>query len=889
MRETPELPYLGAAGEQLRGMKREQSSGQSTALVIAAAFVVVLVGVGIFFLIQILGGSREVQNAVDAGVLQAAKTALSGPSVQLTSTPKTVGSATSDQITEFAGLAIQCQKAFDQYFQIDPATDPVLAQELSGGPFYFNLWSINAVWGQALLEALNVQQMEKAGLATAAARDHAQLVQALAQDISAALTRNILADSDPAAEIDKGPVNPLHTQFNQLANRNTVRMLDPKEAVAGNQFQTSFVNRPGEVSPPQCDSNIQFDTAQVNAGPLGLGSVLAGLGPVLDGAFPLGYVPINVKLSTGSLPFMFVPLSHSRKPHLISEIQFNSDTATGFLPGSLAGSVPPNAFQFAGSAQAAKAQKNLNLIAHAVTADMTNGLSLQIPRAFIRVENLPGKPNPSGGPPLHVIDLANRQVISEYNRALANGLGGEAGLVLGRSLFNPVENIWGNSNYESDGVTAMAAICTAACFGGAPFVDACCEAALSAGVTGPALCASCCGTTFVIGALSSATTPCYVGKAPNLTLGYSAQPEYGYLPAVSLPGSGMIFHGGAGCSGTTTERVTPANEGFHKIFYDWLAGDYSADLGPTWVPAFETCDIAGLNRVLANHGDPGSEPTPRLNLTADQLTPVPVTGGGTISAGSGMRDRTPRDATTVSLLNGGAPAAFTRDGTLNSLVFSRAFPPAPLGPDPSAQTIYSLLFQRLAQIYPVSSTVSPAQQESEIVSVLSDNTKPIPMGAQAFIFLNDSGHLQLAVPADGDTLPAWLTAAIQNQAPDGTDFLLPSGNLPTFPTNHPDLQHAYRLIDPNADWAGAISPTIAKFYPTRLGNFDVYHFIPCSGFHGLLGVLRLESRLERKCAKLNKIDSGSSTWSQPQDCFCFGEVPSQINNPNCGHGVFPGL
>src|SRR5579875_1248374 len=55
--------------------------GASLALIITTALVLILIGVAVFFLIQIFGGGSEVHHAVDAGTLNIAKQAIQVPSV----------------------------------------------------------------------------------------------------------------------------------------------------------------------------------------------------------------------------------------------------------------------------------------------------------------------------------------------------------------------------------------------------------------------------------------------------------------------------------------------------------------------------------------------------------------------------------------------------------------------------------------------------------------------------------------------------------------------------------------------------------------------------------------------------------------------------------------
>lgn len=65
-------------------MKLRRQRGATLGLVAACVFLVILVGVGFFFLSKIIGGGREVANATDAGVLNVAKQAVRRGAIPLT-------------------------------------------------------------------------------------------------------------------------------------------------------------------------------------------------------------------------------------------------------------------------------------------------------------------------------------------------------------------------------------------------------------------------------------------------------------------------------------------------------------------------------------------------------------------------------------------------------------------------------------------------------------------------------------------------------------------------------------------------------------------------------------------------------------------------------------
>ncbi len=822
--------------------------GQTIPLVATIAFAIVILGVGIFFLIQLLGGSREFQNAVDSGTLQVSKKALFAPRVQLSHSNPTTGV---DEITEFGGVSLKVK-------QLELSNFPTIVPP-DDGNYYVDLLGINGIWGQALLEALNVQRMQMAGVATTQAIRNAQRIQRTAADISSRLSQNLLSDSDPT-QSDPGVSNPLDTTFRRLANDNTVRMLEQTGLVRKDDYSNSFTYR-GK------DSNIELNVDQQTVGLLNLNGVTSGQ-PYLgtsnsSGVYLKGYVPATVPLGAVSLDFMFVPLEVQKKPHLISQIQFNQDanatTIGSPLTASVPPSIPPDAFHFSALVNVEKASKDMEHRAFAASKDMTGGLKISSPRGFIRIEN----PGGANGTPFHVLELANQETVNGYN-AMQGLLGGEAGPVLGNSLFNPVQNNYGNNSYAQDGAALMAVACsTMSLLGWNNVAFITCIPCLFAippcfNVCYPAMCFAQIVCAFTQGC----------GDVPDYDAGSfwnianpGFHPVYAYMPGESMPGTGR-GHNSIDTRGIC--NVTPENAGLreHKIFWDWLEGKSYIDFNAL-VISFMTapCSLCWWSQNL--HGGGISQYPKFNNFDAD-------------SAESGMKDRMPAGGHTFSLLNRRTLTNFTTTGTLSSLLYGRlSTDPTPPG---AVTTVYNLMYQRIREIAPE----SPA---AEIQSVLS-STKPIPMGANAFIYLDDSQHLQLSVPANGDVLPPWLTP-VQNAPPDGDDFH--KINPTQFEYRDPDQKNrCYRLVNPNQDFITGTeiyAPT-SDNYPTRVCSYDIYHFSPSSGFNGLMGVLKLGSKVERKCMVHGVIDTSKTPWTQPDDCFCYPHPDGSKDQTICKPSVF---
>ena len=63
--------------------KRRKGSGATLALVVVCTIIIIMVGIGAFLLMQLVGGQRELQHTSDAGDLNVAKQALIRPNVLL--------------------------------------------------------------------------------------------------------------------------------------------------------------------------------------------------------------------------------------------------------------------------------------------------------------------------------------------------------------------------------------------------------------------------------------------------------------------------------------------------------------------------------------------------------------------------------------------------------------------------------------------------------------------------------------------------------------------------------------------------------------------------------------------------------------------------------------
>ncbi|MBY0547532.1 MAG: hypothetical protein K2W95_09585 [Candidatus Obscuribacterales bacterium] len=244
--------------------------GAVLSFIVAAIFVVVLVGIAFATLLMLIGGNRQGTNANDAGNLNVAKCA---PLIQVSG-----GAAGAD------------------FLDISPTNR-------------FDLTNINQVWGKTLLINLNEQAMQQQGLSTSASSANAAQVWARAQSISRSLSRALNTRSTKEG-------------FHQnVADRNRVNMLTLEKSVdVSGDWRTSCMNRGTE-------SNLNFLDSQL---PPGITEASLGTPTVVktdsktgqQRKFWMGYRGIR---AAGRF-INFVPFEFEGAPHHVSLKPFVANT-----------------------------------------------------------------------------------------------------------------------------------------------------------------------------------------------------------------------------------------------------------------------------------------------------------------------------------------------------------------------------------------------------------------------------------------------------------------------------------------------------------------------------------------------------------------------------------
>lgn len=307
-------------------MSQRKRRGGTLALVAITTVVIVMVGVGLFFIIQAIGGFRELQNATDSGNLNLARLAIKRPSVPL------------DVNGTDRGIAS-------------------LGDRDVGGEI--NLLTYNRLIGQALLSALNAQaESDASGNIPQEAQDNVKQLFDRIQTGAGSLSGQLfsaLENGVGSTGINSG--YNLKDKFNTLSQVNSTRMNGQNSPVqqngttgAGNDYQIGY------YLGQNASTNIQLDGANglLNANnrpvnfetgaPVALPANLAAAGPAPNGrTYVRGYEPIVFNFpAVGALALVGVPVYPGEQPHHISRRDFR-DTVGGLGTGVASNIVPPNA------------------------------------------------------------------------------------------------------------------------------------------------------------------------------------------------------------------------------------------------------------------------------------------------------------------------------------------------------------------------------------------------------------------------------------------------------------------------------------------------------------------------------------------------------------------
>jgi hypothetical protein len=334
--------------------------------------VIIVIGIGAFFLAKIFGGGREVSNATDAGTLNVAKQALRSNNAAFTMSGN--------------------EKDFW------PLEDPALGV----GNHKITLFTYNRCVAQALLVALNADQE-----GTPQAKANAQTVFDTLRRIGAGIKGQLIL---PAT---------LQGDFTQVASNNNTRMFG-----GGANYVADAQHYTYKWMKDKGSTNIYFDPSTLSGLP-SAGQIKYNLSAdkvppagAEQGSYMSGYDPINVPNAGINGTLVGVPVFPQQKPHLVGVKDFDSSAFTD--PNSFA---PPNAFKITTQSTEQKSGNNLGgavacAIVGAVKANGGENPDFKgiIPGGYIEIANLP---------PLNVLPYQaadpNAETNSIFNNELYNG------------------------------------------------------------------------------------------------------------------------------------------------------------------------------------------------------------------------------------------------------------------------------------------------------------------------------------------------------------------------------------------------------------------------------------------------------------------------------------
>lgn len=262
----------------------------------------IISGIGVFFILLtvLLGGFRELQNAVDSGTLNVAKNMSQKPEVALLATEV----PTIDERSEF----VECS---------DPQN-----------PGMINLSTINKVMLHALVTATNARTLNTP-VATAHARDVIQASKLISNRLKNALLQNGGANN----------ISPASKTFLAAAQGYPLSMVGTKanSTLSVSQYACTYLKQDGTGVSNACVDGLDFPDKDKLTRKLSDGHT-----------YMLGYVDVPV-LDTY---IQFVPVQTNQKPHLISNTIFwqNAQSPPTAAQLSDGNPVPPNGVLMAGRA-----------------------------------------------------------------------------------------------------------------------------------------------------------------------------------------------------------------------------------------------------------------------------------------------------------------------------------------------------------------------------------------------------------------------------------------------------------------------------------------------------------------------------------------------------------
>lgn len=337
--------------------KCRRASGQALTLTIVSALVLVIVGVGLIYLMQIFGGSGEQKNATDGGVLNLNKTA--------------------------AGQTVVLSPSYlnqHQFIAMYGKSSGLIGND---GSMRVSLATFNNMIGSALMVAMNASADGMSG-STGGQTNASNVIKDLevSTDSVGGQLKKVLETTDTASGDWESKA------FNSVALVNSARMLG-KDAQASwdkSQYQVAYLISPTSESAASNVSLDQFvssnmpytydDSGNMKPFPAPK-SILTDKGNYLR-----GYQAINIPKI--DCPIYAVPTQPGQQPHLVSLVTFAQSQQQ---PGANVVLLPPNAFKGGAITKNEISSSNQNANAAGIVGMPTGATQASIPHGFIIIDN----------------------------------------------------------------------------------------------------------------------------------------------------------------------------------------------------------------------------------------------------------------------------------------------------------------------------------------------------------------------------------------------------------------------------------------------------------------------------------------------------------------------
>jgi len=399
-------------------MRSRQPRG--AVLVLAAILMVLLTALSsaFYYLTRIIGGSRQVTNATDAGAINAARTLLS------------ISVPASSVAPEFQGLGVNVPAD-----PSNPALPPGAPDPVNGK---YNLFAYNRAAGAAALISANALQILNDSPTATSARDNAARVVDSLQQFARQLNQALIVSGQQG--------NSIALAFKNMAAQNNVKMIGSDSSIdTVGDLQLASV--PTSTDGTAGKSNVYWNSAVIGSSNFysnllsgtqdSSGSIKSTAQPDTNAvtyeqppifqsgqSFLKAYAPIHFDFGGGVVRDIYLSACNpASQPHLIDQSRFNSASSSNSKNYA-----PFNAVM--GQTQTMETNKTNKLItaaACAVVGSIYNQYPATLAHGYIRIRNGPDSRTANSSLNGLYATINGSPII--FNNQLFEGTGGGMGIV----------------------------------------------------------------------------------------------------------------------------------------------------------------------------------------------------------------------------------------------------------------------------------------------------------------------------------------------------------------------------------------------------------------------------------------------------------------------------